>query len=122
MANTPADTKFNLGLNQWGARVMPYVGAWKAKRYLDYHCLYGLIFSLLVVDFSCSHVGLDASLFLPLSVTFYYSLIEKTNVKYVPIYTLHPLFYFKATYNFIFLYSPIFYFGVISNSILSYSR
>lgn len=56
---------------------MPLVEARDTKRYLDYHCLYGSVFSLLVVVFLCSIVSLETCLILSLSITFNCSSIKK---------------------------------------------
>ena len=96
---------------------MHLIGAWDAERYLDDHCLYGSLFPLPAVAFPCSLVGSESRLFLPLSVTFYYSSIEKTDLRCVSVCTLYPLFYFRVTSNSIPSYSLLFHFRVTSNSI-----
>ncbi len=78
---------------------MPFVGTWEAERYLDYHFLYALVFFLPMAIFLHSLAGLEPYLFLFISVIFYYSLIEKTDVRHMSLYTLHPLFQFKVTSN-----------------------
>ncbi len=52
-----------------------------------------------MVAFPCSLAGLESRLFLPMSVTFYYSSIEKTDVRRIPLYILYLLFWFKVTNN-----------------------
>lgn len=53
-----------------------------------------------------------------LSVEFYYSLIKKTDIKHVSIYTLYFFFHFRVTSNSILFYNSLLYFRATSNSIL----
>ena len=84
---------------------MPFVRAWEAKKYLDYHCLYALVFSFLAIIFLHLIAGLESRLFLSMLVIFYYFLIKKTDIKYVSFCTFYLLFQFKIISNSILLYS-----------------
>ena len=96
---------------------MPLVGAWENERYLDYRCLYVSAFLLLENVFPCPPVGLESRPFLLFLVTFYYSSIEKTNLKHISVCTLHPFFLVRAPSNSILPCSFLFLFRVTSNSI-----
>ncbi len=78
---------------------MPLVRVWEAKRYLDYHCFYASVFPLLAVAFPGLFSDLKSRLFLPMSVTFYYSSIKIPDVRRIPLFTLHLLFWFSVTSN-----------------------
>ena len=96
---------------------MPFIEAWEAKWDPDYYCLYVSVFFLPAGAFLCLFVGLESRLFLLLSVILYYSLIEKNDLRHVPIYTFYLFFYFRVTSNSILFYSPLFCFKVTSNCI-----
>lgn len=66
-------------------------------------------------------INLKSHLFLHLLVTYYYSSIEKTDIRCNPICTFHLLFYFRVTSNSIFPKSSFFYFSRTNNIISLYS-
>lgn len=57
-----------------------------------------MLFPLPVSIFSCLFVGLEFCFFLFLSVIFYHSLIKKTNLRHISIYTLYSFFFFFSSY------------------------
>ncbi len=57
------------------------------------------MFLLLAIAFPRSFAGLESRPFLLMLVIFYYSSIERTDVRRVSLCTLHPLFWFRMTSN-----------------------
>lgn len=113
----PADTKFNLLselLKQITNTFYYSLGNWIV-------CLYALAFLLPGRVFSCLSVGLMSRSFLFLSVTFYYFLIEKINLRHILVCTFYPFFSVKMPSNSTLSYSSFFVFRVISNFISSQS-